>query len=110
MEQQRDRQKNQLDLNEIANRQDLTLTIASREDPSERDARLRREDAKAALERTKELALYIATFSVIGAVFCICAYITLVSTYSSEMERWATALLASIVTGVVTYAFGKSSK
>ncbi len=103
-------EKDQLDLNEIAQRQDFALSIALREDPTERDSRLRREEAKAALERHKELMLYATTFAVVVAAFGMCSYIVLVATYGGETDKWATALLASIVTGLVGYATGKSSK
>lgn len=102
--------QNKLDLNEIATRQDFTLTIAPRADPAERESRLKREEADAAHQRRKDLALHIITFGVIAAAFCICAYVVLNDTAGREETRWATAMLTSIVTGLVGYVTGRSAK
>lgn len=103
-------EKKQLDLNELADRQELKLTIASREDPAERDSRLRIEEARSLHERRKEISLYGATIGIVAATFGISAYIILASSYDGEIDKWATATLTSIVTGLVGYTFGKQSK
>ncbi len=103
-------ENNKLDLNELASKQDLTVSIASREDPTERDSRLRREEAEDAHKRRKDLALHAITFAVIAAAFAVCAYIVLTSPAAAEQNKWATATLTSIVTGLVGYVTGKSQK
>jgi len=102
--------KNRLDLNELANKQDLTVSIASREDPTERDSRLRREEAEDTHKRRKDLALHAITFAVIATAFAVCAYIILTSPAAAEQNKWATATLTSIVTGLVGYVTGRSQK
>jgi len=100
----------QLDLNEIANKQQLTLNIAPYEQPAEMGARLRREQDDAKHARRIELTLYSACLGVIGTTFFICAYIVLFRDTNSETSKWATALLTSIVTGLVGYATGRAKK
>lgn len=103
-------ENNKLDLNELAAKQDLTVNIASREDPAERDSRLRREEADAAHSRRKDFALHVVTFFVIAVTFTVCAYLILAAPGNTEQNKWATATLTSIVTGLVGYVTGKSQK
>ncbi|HEX8073145.1 MAG TPA: hypothetical protein VF546_24570 [Pyrinomonadaceae bacterium] len=103
-------EKNRLDLNELAGKQNLNLTIAPREDPAEMQSRLRREEADAAHQRRKDLTLFVTTFVVIVAAFGICAYIVLGGRASAEADKWATATLTSIVSGLVGYVTGKAVK
>ncbi|MCA1634425.1 MAG: hypothetical protein LC802_12210 [Acidobacteria bacterium] len=56
------------------------------------------------------MALYVVTFAVIAAAFAVCAYIVLTSPAAAEQNKWATATLTSIVTGLVGYVTGKSQK
>jgi VIT1/CCC1 family predicted Fe2+/Mn2+ transporter len=99
-----------LNLNELVHTQTLNLSLTPTEDPAVRDARLRREEASAAHERRKELALYLTTALIIVAAFGICAFVVLSKNFSGELDKWATALLTSIVTGLVGYVTGKASK
>lgn len=99
-----------IDLNDLANRPDHQLSIVPREEPTERNARLEIEKADAAHKRRIDLALHITTLVVIAATFGVCAYIVIARTFSSDMDKWATALLTSIVTGLVGYVTGRSAK
>jgi hypothetical protein len=99
-----------LDLNELVQSQTLSLSLTPTEDPAVRDARLRLEDARAAHERHKEMVLYITTAVVLVAAFGISAYVVLSKNFSGELDKWATAMLTSIVTGLVGYVTGKASK
>lgn len=97
-------------LSDIASIQNLNLTITPPEDPAARESRLRIAEASAAHERRKELLLYIVTALIIAAAFAVCAYIVLSKNFSGEMDKWASATLLSIVTGLLGYVAGKASK
>jgi cytochrome c oxidase assembly factor CtaG len=68
------------------------------------------EEASAAHERRKELLLHVVTAIIIVGAFVVCAYIVLSKTFSNEMDKWASATLLSIVTGLLGYVAGKASK
>ncbi|HEY0080809.1 MAG TPA: hypothetical protein VGB73_19560 [Pyrinomonadaceae bacterium] len=99
-----------INLNDLANRHDHQLTITPREDPAERDARLRIEEANAAHQRRKELALHVATLVVVGLALGVCFFILLREGSVAGDKEWARQLLTAIVTGFVGYVVGKSTK
>lgn len=99
-----------IDLNEIANRPDHQLTIVPREDPAERDTRLRIEEANAAHQRRKESALHVATLVVVGIAIGVCVFIVLRANSTADDRKWAELLLTAIVTGFLGYVTGKSTK
>ena len=101
---------NKIDLNDLANRPDHQLTISPREDPAERDARLRMEEADAEHRRRKELALHVVTFVVIGVALALCVWAIVKKNSTPEDTKWAVPLLTAIVTGLVGYVTGRSSK
>ena len=81
-----------------------------REDPAERDSRLRIEEANAAHQRRKELILHIAALLVISVVLAVCVW-TIVKTNSTEEDKkWAVPILSAIVTGLIGYVTGRSAK
>ncbi|HEY0407084.1 MAG TPA: hypothetical protein VGC89_15240 [Pyrinomonadaceae bacterium] len=103
-------EQNPLNLNELVNSQTLSLSLTPTEDPAARESRLRIEEASAAHERHKELLLYAVTAIIIAAAFVVCAYVVLSGHFSGEMDKWASATLLSIVTGLLGYVAGKASK
>ncbi|HEX4951187.1 MAG TPA: hypothetical protein VFZ34_31310 [Blastocatellia bacterium] len=98
------------DLNEIANRQNVKLSITTNEDLAERESRLRITEADATHQRQKELLLYRLTASVITITVLLSAWVVLRKGLSNEEGKLALALLTSVVTGLVGYVTGKSSK
>lgn len=99
-----------INLNDLANRQDHQLTITPREDPAERGARLRIEEANAAHQRRKELTLYVATLVVVGLALGVCFFVMVSERMTVDDRKWAQLLLTAIVTGFVGYVTGKSTK
>lgn len=99
-----------IDLNELANRPDHQLTLTPREDPVERDSRLRIEEANATHQRRKELILHIAALLVMGVVLGVCVW-TIIKTDSSEADKkWAVPILSAMVTGLIGYVTGRATK
>jgi VIT1/CCC1 family predicted Fe2+/Mn2+ transporter len=99
-----------IDLNEIASRPDHQLSIVPREDPDERAARLRIEEAEAAHKRRKDTALHGLSFIVIGVALWLCVRAIIKDGATAEDARWAVPLLTAIVTGLVGYITGRASK
>lgn len=97
-------------LNELASRQNIKLSLSTAEDLLEKETRLRIEEATAAHQRQKELLLYRLTSGVILLVVALCAWVVLRKGLANEEGKLALALLTSIVTGLVGYVTGRSSK
>ncbi len=99
-----------LDLNKLADRPDHQLSIVPREDPDERAARLRIEEADAVHRRRKDLALHIIAFLVIGVALGLCVWAIARKDATAEDTKWAVPLLTAIVTGFVGYVTGRATK
>lgn len=97
-------------LNEIANQPDWQLTITPREDPTERDSRLKIEEANAQHLRIKELVLHGVTALVVLVVVGVCAWIVIKKGLVTDEGKLALGLLTNIVTALVAYVTGRSSK
>lgn len=80
------------------------------EDTVERDSRLRIAEAEALHLRSKEILIYRLTACIIGIAVVLCFWIILNKGLSNDEGKLALALLTSIVTGLVGYVTGKSSK
>ena len=102
--------ENKVRLDDLFGNPNVKLNITSSEDTTEREARLKREDAAATHERFKEKTLYFLTVSTIAAAFSVCAYMVLSKGFNPDGERWATATLTAILTGLVGYVTGRASK
>ena len=91
-----------------------TLSIESREHPDERDARLRREEADAALRRRIEYAFALAVTITVSIVSATCVWITLVPGYPAASLDWASKTLTAIISAGVGagagYLTGKATK
>ncbi len=102
--------ENKIDLNDLAQSQNLKLSLATVEDSTERESRLRIAEADALHLRGKELLIYRLTATIIIGVVVLCFWIILSKGLSNDEGKLALALLTSIVTGLVGYVTGKSSK
>ncbi len=100
----------QLDLNDLVNRPGMQLTITTREEPSEREARIGIERAEAEHRLWKDRTLHVVALAGIGVAFGLCIWIILREGSASEGAKWAVPLLASIVAGIVGFLFGKAAK
>jgi len=99
-----------LDLNDLANRKNIQLSIVPREEPAERSSRLEIEKANATHKRRIEFALHIAAFVVVAVGLALCVWAIVKADSDAEQRRWATTLLTAIVTGFVGYVTGRSTK
>ena len=97
-----------IDLNDLANRHQLS--IVPREDPEQRESRIRLEEASAAHGRRKDLLFSVSALVVIGVALCLCVWaIVGEGSASSDKER-AWPLLTAIVTGLIGYVVGRATK
>lgn len=99
-----------LDLNDLANRENVKITITTIEEAAERESRLKISEADAVHQRRKELILYSLTSGVIAVTVLLCAWIILRKGISTEDGKLALALLTAIVTGLVGYVTGQAAK
>lgn len=97
-------------LNEIANQPDWQLSITPREDPIERDSRLKIEEANAQHQRVKELILHGVTALVVLTAVGVCAWIVIKKGLAADEGKLALGLLTNVVTALVAYVTGRSSK
>ena len=96
-------------LNEIANSQNIKISVSTAEDTLEKETRLRIEEANAIHLRQKEWLVYRLTAFVILLVVGVCIWIILRKGLSTDEGKLALGLLTSIVTGLVGYVTGKAS-
>jgi hypothetical protein len=102
--------EDKIDLNELASRRGYQLSLVSPEEPAERDVRLKIEEAEAAHRRRKDLALHIAALVVIAVALGLCVWAIVKPGSTAEDVKWAVPLLTAIVTGLVGYVTGRSTK
>ena len=81
---------------------------ATTEDPVTRDARLRREAQDAALDRLKQLILFIVTLVSLGGVVGFCIYILATPGFSLDDKKWAQSVVSALIAGGVGYLFGRT--
>lgn len=86
------------------------VEIKTREHPEERASRLRREEADAEHQRKKDFVLFIIVAIMVCLVALACLWINLSSNYSPDLQKWASSLLTVIVSAILGYMTGKSSK
>jgi hypothetical protein len=99
---------NQVDLVKLG--KELKVAIQSHEQPQELESRLRREEADADLQRRKDLALFWAAIAGASIIVILCVFLVVRPDSSADDKKWATAVLASIVSAAVGVIVGKNSK
>ncbi len=99
-----------VDLNELVQRpgHQVELQVKSRESPEELVSRLRGQEADARLDRIKALIGYVAALLGSAVVGGVCLWVAARSQSSADDKKWATPILASIITLWSGYAAGKS--
>lgn len=95
-----------IDLNDLANRHQLS--IVPREEPDQRDSRIRLEEASAAHGRRKDWLLLISALAVIGVALCLCVWSIVTKGSATADKEWA--ILTAIVTGLLGYVVGRGTK
>lgn len=86
------------------------LEISRPETSEERLHRLRQQTAKTYVNIAKELALFIVGIVGVALIAWICTTIILDPSANPETQKWAQSILTAIVSGVVGYLIGKSTK
>jgi cytochrome c biogenesis protein CcdA len=108
----------QLDLERLSEKFNINLVPvensqerASRIRQAEADAKTRRglEEADARFRRWGKAALFLAGLLMVLAVFVLCVLIVTHST-SPDDRKWATGILATIVSGLVGFLTGRATK
>ena len=95
-----------IDLNDLANRHQLS--IVSREDPVQRDSRVRIEEADAAHERRKDWLGLISALAGIGVGRGVWGWGIVSKGSATADKEWA--ILTAIVTGLLGYVVGRKAK
>lgn len=75
----------------------------------ETDSRLRREEADAQASRRNQFVTLCVGLGIVLIVFFTCASILLSGTYPTDVEKWATVTMSSILTGAAGFAWGKAT-
>jgi hypothetical protein len=96
-----------LDLGKLLDPKRVNFEIKTPEDPAERDHRLRKDFLSFLI---KDLSAYVVAVLIVIVVLIYGFVVLVVRDSSTEERSWAMSVLASILTGAVGYAFGKSSK
>jgi len=86
---------------------EFTLIAKPRETDLERDHRLTRQTDDARHGRWKELFILIGVLAGIAIILAVCVFLVVSPNAPPEDKKWATAILASIVTGGMGYLVGK---
>lgn len=89
-----------IDLNEVANNGNLSISITSTQEENPHDAKIR---------RIKDVSLFFVTLTLVVVVFIFCGYTIFNSAATSVNQKWAMAIDASIVTALLGYITGKKS-
>ena len=103
-------ESNKLDLNQLASQHDHQLSITPRKEPAELEAELRIKEADALHQRNKELVLLKVTSAAVLALIGVCLWVVISKGLSVEEGKLAFGALISIVSALVGYFTGKSSK
>src|SRR5579871_665609 len=93
---------------ELRKRAEITLSLKPPESRVEREHRLAMEADEARHGRTKEVIVLIAVLLGVGIVLALCLWLAAGTNSSPEDKKWATAILASVVTLGMGYLVGKN--
>jgi hypothetical protein len=85
-------------VSEFRKRAEITLSLKPPESKAEREHRHALTAAEARFERTKDLIVLVAVLLGVGVVLILCLWLAAGSNSSPEDKKWATAILASVVT------------
>jgi hypothetical protein len=87
---------------------DLVRRLKPDEHEEDRRARLRAEQRGALLDDIKNLVLFVVLLLGIAGVASVCTWFALFAPgASAETQRWAQTMLAAIVSGAVSFLFGR---
>ena len=104
---ERSREPQHLDLGKLLDPKKVNFEIKTPEDPAEKDHRLRKEFLSFVI---KDLSAYVLAILIVIVVLIYCFMVLVIRDSPSQERGWAMSVLASILTGAIGFAFGKSSK
>ncbi len=96
-----------IDLEELSKWGDVSISPA--ESPEEQAVRLRAEARAALLQHIKEMVTFSAVFLLLTGVTAVCIYSILFDKMASaETQKWAQTALTVLVSGSVSFLFGRA--
>jgi uncharacterized membrane protein YkvI len=87
-----------------------SVEIKSVELVEERTSRLKREEADATHQRWRASILFYVGITVGVVVGGLCMWAALDSSFAPDTQKWAAALVTSLMTGVLGFLTGKNSR
>ena len=90
--------ESKIDLNEIANNSNLSVSITSVQEENAQDACIR---------RGKDIALFIVALLLVVTVFFCGVYLLLNTNSSSDEKKWGTTIISIILSGFLGFLTGK---
>lgn len=108
----------QLDLNELSQRQGYRLSLEPQEDPAERDHRHRQEWLGTRVNQGLHVLLVLFALGTVGVMVWYClgiltGYVTVSGaspTVTAEAQKWAMVILGAIASGLIGFLTGKAVK
>jgi len=91
--------QSQIDLTEIANHKNLSLSITSNAEENSKDACIR---------RRKDVALFSLAMLFVICAFVFTGYVILSKNFSTDDKKWAMALASSIISAFLGFLIGKN--
>ncbi len=91
--------QSQINLNDIANNQNLSLSITSNAEENPKDACIR---------RTKDVVLFSIAIVFVLSAFIFCGYVILSKNFSSNDKKWALTIASSIISAFLGFLTGKN--
>jgi len=88
----------EIDLNELANNDNLRLSITSVPEENPIDAKIR---------RIKDVVLFSITLILVLSAFAFCAFVLFDAQFSPDDKKWATAISSSIISAFIGYLTGR---
>lgn len=89
----------QIDLNELANNEHLSVTITSNAEENPKDASMR---------RVKDITLFFLAIFFILAAFAFCVYIILSRSRTPSDKKWAMTVAGGIIAAFLGFLTGRN--
>jgi hypothetical protein len=96
----------ELDLNQLVKKG--TVELGPEEHPEDRASRLRREERRDKAEHFKSLTLFALAVVGIVAVGALCGNVAFDGRSDPETRKWAQTMLTALLSGVISFLFGRA--
>jgi hypothetical protein len=91
--------ESKIDLNEVANNSNLSLSITSAQEENPHDACIR---------RIKDIVLFVIATLFIVAAFIFCGYMLFSSSSTPDDKKWSMTIASGIISALLGYLTGKN--